>query len=319
MSVPQPAQPTAPPLLQAAPPAPTPQASTVPNQAAPPEQDFDLQASGVAALQQTLQGNSTSNSMNLLSGSIICQVSSKVKQKIWAGEFVELSMLLDKTDKAEQLDETYSIHIDKGGDMPALQLVPHAKKGQTLSLLQWVRAWNRFCAIVTEQTPTLGPVLAHHLETVLNLANKGAAWRTYDEQFRKLVALAEAKWGSAHLELYLKSHLEGQTKERATADSSSVQKDIKDMPKGACYRYHATGTCTSGTECKYQHNCYNCMGRHPYKECKYPIRKPFKVLDRFYKTSTTAHAQPFPAQSFPARPASDKFQNRPTTQRGQKQ
>ena len=54
------------------------------------------------------------------------------------------------------------------------------------------------------------------MENVLNLADKQAGWRYYDEQFRHLIGSGMAAWGATHLELYMKAHLECQsTNDRA--------------------------------------------------------------------------------------------------------
>ena len=54
------------------------------------------------------------------------------------------------------------------------------------------------------------------MENVLNLADKKAGWRYYDEQFRHLIGSGMAAWGATHLELYMKAHLECQsTNDRA--------------------------------------------------------------------------------------------------------
>ena len=37
--------------------------------------------------------------------------------------------------------------------------------------------------------------LAHHMEDVVNLADKKAGWRYYDEQFRHLTGSGIAVWG----------------------------------------------------------------------------------------------------------------------------
>jgi len=41
------------------------------------------------------------------------------------------------------------------------------------------------------------------MENVLNLADKKAGWRYYDEQFRHLIGSGMATWGATHLELYI--------------------------------------------------------------------------------------------------------------------
>ena len=50
--------------------------------------------------------------------------------------------------------------------------------------------------------------LAHHIENVLNLADKKAGWRYYDEQLRHLIGPGMAAWGATHLEMYMKADLE---------------------------------------------------------------------------------------------------------------
>ena len=59
-----------------------------------------------------------------------------------------------------------------------------------------LHAWNRFYAILSEQYTSVTAGLAHYMEKVLNLANKKAGWRYYDEQFRHLIASGMAAWGA---------------------------------------------------------------------------------------------------------------------------
>ena len=46
-----------------------------------------------------------------------------------------------------------------------------------LTLPAWIKAWNRFCAILSEQDTSVTAGLAHHMENGLNLADRKASWR----------------------------------------------------------------------------------------------------------------------------------------------
>jgi hypothetical protein len=228
----------------------------------------------VQPTQDNLQGTVTSVSQTMLS-----LIPTKVKEKIWAGEFVEMSQLLSKVGQGE---ESFSLQVNTKGASPALHLIPQKRAPLNLPLLAWVKAWNRYGAIVTEQSPNLAPLLAHHMETVLNLAEKGAAWASYDECFRRLVASGEASWGCISFELYMKAHLEASPRDKAvTTSPAQAVNQVADIPKGACFKFHSSGSCLAGQNCAYQHKCYICLGSHPAVKCQLPRHTPFKVLPRF--------------------------------------
>ncbi|KAK7492349.1 hypothetical protein BaRGS_00016446 [Batillaria attramentaria] len=142
-------------------------------------------------------------------------------------------------------------------------------------------AWNRFLAILAQQSPSLTPHLAHHCEVVLVLAERNCNWRLYDEAFRQLVARHEAQWGSTHLELYLKATLEGQKpSDKPASGMTSTSQSSPNIPPGACKEYHSGGYC-GYVPCRYQHKCFNCLAMHPFYQCRAPVSTPFKVLPQF--------------------------------------
>ena len=93
--------------------------------------------------------------------------------------------------------------------------------------------------------------LAHHMENVLNLADKQAGWRYYDEQFRHLIGSGMAAWGVTHLELYMKAHLECPSTNDRPGKTPRAQQPSANTPLGACYRYHSSGQCKEGKMCKF--------------------------------------------------------------------
>ena len=88
----------------------------------------------------------------------------------------------------------------------------------------------------------------------MNLEDKKAGWRYYDEQFRHLTGSGMAAWGATHLELYIKAHLECQSTNDRPGKTPRAQQPLANTPLGACYRYHSSGQCKEGNLCKFQHN-----------------------------------------------------------------
>lgn len=199
-------------------------------------------------------------------------VSQRVKDKIWAGSFVEMSELLDRGE-----EDTFTFQVNSSGGHPSLHLVPQ-RSNTPLTISAWIRAFNRFSAILTEQTPNCTSGLAHHSEQVMNLAGLGANWRMYDTQFRKLVAEGRQSWGVTNMELYLKAHLE---KPIPKQSGRQAEQNRPSPPKGACFKYHSSGYCFRGRSCLHQHSCYLCLGNHPASRCSLPHKPPYKILPRF--------------------------------------
>jgi hypothetical protein len=223
------------------------------------------------------------------------QVPPKIRQSIWAGEFVDMRCLLMTRDE----EESYTLRFNGTG----LTCVPLSKK-DPLS----IEAWNRYAALVAEQDSTLIVPLAQHMEKVLRLADKKRGWRYYDEQYRRLVADGTIKWGEAELELYNMAFLEEGSQTHAGPGSRSPRSPYH--PNGVCFPYHTTGICSAGAHCSRQHQCYNCLRMHPVFQCREPLTRPFKVQDRYKPkppTSTQGSGSgttaPFQAAASSGKPA----------------
>ena len=192
-------------------------------------------------------------------------------------------------------EEAYAIQIGQTEGAPSLQLVSQ-KRPAPLRLPAWIKAWNRFSAILSEQDTSVMVGLAHHMENVLNLADKKAGWRYYDEQFRHLTGSGMAPWGSAHLELDMKAHLKCPSTNNRAGNTPLAQQPLAKAPRGACFRYHSTRQCWEGIQCKLQHKCYNCLAGHPASCCPQPLLAPYKIMPRFLggrDVGNTSDGQPF--------------------------
>ncbi|VDH94786.1 Hypothetical predicted protein [Mytilus galloprovincialis] len=129
-------------------------------------------------------------------------ITDKIKQQIWAGQYINFNSLLEN-------DETkYRLQLVHGADNPELSITEERNK-KTLTLNQWLSAWNKFTSIICTKTPELGSVIPHHMEIIMEMSREGGNWQFYDIEFRKLIERGEAQWGSTHLELYLRAKLQG--------------------------------------------------------------------------------------------------------------
>ena len=256
---------------------------------------------GGGVLTQVSQTDSNSGEnlgFNSVALSITGEITTKIKTQIWAGQYVDFSLLL-----APISETKYKLRMQNDKESPELCWVP-TEKTSTLSRVQWVQAWNRFSAVICQKSPQLGSNLPHHMETVMELCDRRGDWRFYDQQFRRLIAEGTVKWGSVHLELYLKSLMgalatsqEGLSGKKFQSNGGARPSTY--LPQGACFSYHRTGRCSAGSACTYQHACIKCSGQHPFIRCRQQnANRPFQIKPRFKQAISQTNAQgPFRANA----------------------
>ncbi|CAC5394076.1 unnamed protein product [Mytilus coruscus] len=147
---------------------------------------------------QIVGGQSSFVSCSLKTGG---NIPDKIKQQIWAGRYIDFHSLFDN-------DETkYRLQLVQGADTPELSITED-RNNRTLTLNQWLSAWNKFTAIICTKNPELGFFISHHMKIILEMSREGGSWQYYDIEFRKLLERGEAQWGCTHLELYLRAKLQ---------------------------------------------------------------------------------------------------------------
>ena len=240
-------------------------------------------ATTINSVSSAISGTSTlllnQSSFHSASIQITNQINIKTKQKVWAGEYVELSAFLSSPSDTN----SYQLHFDPEESSSTLKVVQQNKQQPITNIGLWSKAWNRFSAVVLEKNPNLAVGLAHHMEVVTDLAKKRSHWRYYDEEFRKLVARNEATWGTTHLELYLKAVVEGLTESKSDQSNKPARQQSQKIlvPKGACVAFHVHGSCANGWSCSYQHKCFYCLNSHPASRCSNPQKQNVKILPKF--------------------------------------
>ena len=125
-------------------------------------------------------------------------VPQKVKDKIWAREYVELSTLL--LDDDQEMELQISSHSSK----PTFTLIPRTKQ-EVNTISRWIKAFNCFTAVYSCQWPEEVPGLLKHIELVIGLADGNANWKAYDKGFRRLHANGSEKFRQINVDPYLSS------------------------------------------------------------------------------------------------------------------
>ncbi|CAC5404404.1 unnamed protein product [Mytilus coruscus] len=173
---------------------------------------------------QIVGGQSLFVSCSLKTGG---NIPDEIKQQIWAGRYIDFHSLFDN-------DETkYRLQLVQGADNPELSITEERNK-RTLTLNQWLSAWNKFMAIICTKNPELGSVIPHHMEIILEMSREGGNYQYYDIEFRKLLERGEAQWGCTHLELYLRAKLQVNVKSGNDNNKSGNTRWLI----GVCFSFH---------------------------------------------------------------------------------
>ena len=207
------------------------------------------------------------NSINV---PIDANVSTKIKAKIWAHEFIDFNVLLSSGagDTRYQL----SVSSQNGSALPALSLEPSQKPKAIANIGTWTSAFQIFVGVYTVKYPMEAPALMKYSEVVRDLALRGADWRFYDTQFRLLRQAnpTEFPWGSTHWELWIRAQNFNNARfskpQPTLRNSSSSSAAGPFVPKGFCRKFHRGDHCAG---CNYKHACYKCGVVHPALRCNF--------------------------------------------------
>ena len=232
-----------------------------------------------------IQGNNVNNlsqsTYTSLDRPIDVKVSDKIRDKIWSGQYVDLTSLLDT-----QHDDTATFQIVSNAGEP-LRLAPHKPSNKITSLSKWTDAFLVYFTIYTRKYPDQVPKLTAYMQLIKRLAIKGGDFLFYDREFRYLRQSGHSGW-DVHLDLWLEARdFRGSSNNTQTTNNSkqyntnnnrnnnnsfrgqSRTPNKSPHPMGYCFRYHTTGHCNNFAACSFRHTCYTpaCGGRHPVTAC----------------------------------------------------
>ena len=191
----------------------------------------------------------------------------KIKARIWAREYIELSTLREKGDPC------VSVSLENNGK-PSISLKT-TKGAQPASFNQWLQLFMTYAAVYLEKYPEEAPSMLTYMMRISDMAKKpGYLWRSYDEGFRKVRAVSPVLWHKTNWDLVFNTQMNAEPNfsvnrfqpfRRNQTVASQVQNRSK---QGICYSYN-NGNCTSKrVPCPFRHDCQFCGKRgHPRVRC----------------------------------------------------
>ena len=199
-------------------------------------------------------------------------VSEKTRDRIWAGEFVDLYALLPES-ALDQPD--YSLTLRPGGEggNPAVCIMP---KTETFirSFSQWSRAFQIYMSVLHVM---LAPKMLKYLHVVRNISERGGNWRGYDESFRTLMRSEGWAWDCINYELWFNAVQLPSPRVPPQTGPPFLNRGTGNRPRRDCWAFNQ-GRCMR-CPCPFRHLCRWCGGAHPGFRCpKSHVRKstPFQ-------------------------------------------
>ena len=182
----------------------------------------------------------------------------RVKNKIWADQFVDFKTLLPN-----YKEQTVSIQIESNSLSFSDQ--SSSKSQSQISIEQWTTAFFSFMAIYLVKQPLEGPNLLKYGSVIREIASShgDAAWRHYDENFRKLQQSSHLPWQRTLSELLVSACTIHRNKQ--TFRSNFRSKQLNKSPK-VCFNFN-NGTKCRAYPCPFSHICQSCQESHPRIKC----------------------------------------------------
>ncbi|XP_052694795.1 uncharacterized protein LOC128173113 isoform X1 [Crassostrea angulata] len=239
-----------------------------------------------ALLQQDGQGEpATANLKNVIDLSdgipLGAATPHRLKAKIWANQFIDLGLLLQRREDPISLNiSSGSLIVQQGSSKPKLPM----------SIQRWTDAFLIFMGIFIEKYPEQAPHLLKYCYFIreMNKMLGDKAWRIYDENFRMLKETVELPWQKPVEELRIKaasSNYQFQQPFRANTGNKPIR---------FCYAFNNGEQCTHNP-CSFAHRCQSCSGSHARANCRFRKQKPTNT-NTVTKSSTITQPTTFPSQ-----------------------
>lgn len=213
------------------------------------------------------------------------RVPERIRNKIWANEFIDFSHLLI----TYKDDYTLQLQSNENGQQ-VLSMVPNHKQPTIQTIEQWTTAFQIFVSILTQRSPQDSPALMKYGSVVRDLAAQSTNWRFYDKNFRQLRQEQQISWDNIHSELWLRAHYQPQTLNGSNQGGQGRYRGTgarSNFPKGFCWKFHNGTHCN---RCAFKHHCFKCGNNHPIFRCQQQ-QKPTAVRN------PTAKRPPMPTNS----------------------
>ena len=189
---------------------------------------------------------------------IHAQISSRLRQKIWAGDFIDFALLLNKDEREVRLGT-----FDTGEDIP--QLVWRQSKPKQLSLTEWTDAFHIFMSILIVKEPQEAANLLKYHNLIRSIAQENGDWRFYDDSFRRMKCAEQLAWDEVDNIALNFATSRGSVKKRDNPSGGQTsggqqnsgrqpfraKRKRPEMLKGYCFMFNRGQDCPG---CNYKHD-----------------------------------------------------------------
>lgn len=203
--------------------------------------------------------------LNSISRPLDVNVDIRLKQKIWAEQFVDFGALVQT-----KQTETYELTMDANN----LALIPKSRAVPIRSMEQWNLAFQIFVTIVVQGKPELAAPLMKYAHIVQHIGKRAGdqAAIMYDINFRKWRQASPhlLPYDQANTELYLEAMTSqsafGAKTNKGSNKGSNGQSSPSAPQNKVCYAFQKKGACNR-PNCWFKHACRDCGGNHSFRKC----------------------------------------------------
>lgn len=194
-------------------------------------------------------------------------ISDNVKEKIWSDIYIDVKSLLPSEGHQQEV-----VILQQG----VLTVGKEKSSRGITNFEEWLRAMNIFFSIYLQRFPEEGSNIFKYLDSIRELKNNSQwlAWKTYDEEFRKLRAVAQSPWQVVNLELWVRCssrrYPQPQPWQGRQQPSRPFGRNFSSsLPKEYCWAFLRSGFCIKekSGQCRFKHMCYRCGQRHQVSQC----------------------------------------------------
>ncbi|MCP3892333.1 MAG: hypothetical protein GY702_26185, partial [Desulfobulbaceae bacterium] len=210
----------------------------------------------------------------------------KLKTKIWAGEFIDLSQLVTKVDHSSTVNMSYTESLGTQINLAPVKSRPPNTFGE------WFRQFNIYVCIYIQKFPEEGPSLITYMDKIYTLSQEkplSYTWRAYDESFRRIRAvvpdesrfddmpwhitvealLREARDASFSSKTTQNQSFRGQNGQKDTLPTTFQTQNQGQQQQKLCFDYNNRTKGCSRAQCRFAHRCRKCnRPNHPVYLCR---------------------------------------------------
>ena len=179
-----------------------------------------------------------------------------LKQKIIAGEYIDLTLLLINSQAS--LSDKHTVIVSHG----ELLIEPKQQHKQIVNIETWTDAFLIFTSIYCNAHPLKFQDLLRYIHCIRLVSKRcSGGWKAYDKQFRvRMTQDPSSSWAVIDPELWL-IYMKNLPSAYGNNFSTNQNRTYK------CYNFNYSDNCTNHA-CAFSQSCLRCYGQHPLIQCK---------------------------------------------------